>query len=167
MDNDAFVAALGAGAVAAVDGYRSGVILESARRGVRMVVDPVPDPTPDARTDPTVDPIDIRLRFLHRRGRSDLAGRTLHWCPARGWSMSHCSANSPLSYYAGPAAAPLLLVPPVPAVLDWALGDLHGPTAPPVGVELDDEPIALRRLRSFVDAADGARRRGPTGEGHT
>lgn len=150
MDDDPLVVALGADAADAVAGYRSAVVGEAARRGTRLVGEPGTDHP--AGGDPAGDPIDIRLRFLPHRERSDLGGRTLSWCPARGWSMSHYTASCQLSYYAGPAAAPVALVPPAPALLDWALGDLHGPEARPPATELDDDPEAIRRLLSFVDA---------------
>ncbi|MHA6781099.1 hypothetical protein ACVGOW_08890 [Pseudonocardia saturnea] len=155
MDNDALVAALGMDAVAAVTGYRSRVISEAGRHGLRLVAEPntnfVEEDCAEGRE---VDPIEIRLRFVHCPGRAELAGRTLRWCPARGWSLSHYSANAPLSYYAGPDASPIRLVPAAPAVLDWATGAGDGPATPPVGVELDEDPEAIRRLHSFADRRD-------------
>src|ERR1700754_2168098 len=100
MNNDAFVAALGRDAVTAVDGYRQHVISEAQRRGLRLVSEAFSDVGSVAADADSVDPIDIRLTFLHCPGRGDLAGRTLRWCPAHGWSLSHRTANAPLSYYA-------------------------------------------------------------------
>ena len=144
MDNDALVAALGADAVAAVTGYRLSVIAEAERRGLRLI----------GRTLPDEDPLDIRLAFLHCPGRPDLAGRTLRWDPAHGWSLSHRTANAPLSHYAGPRATPLQLVPTVAEVVRWAVGECDGPATPPVGIELDDDPRAIHRLLGFVDTAE-------------
>lgn len=155
MDNYALVAALGADAMAAVKGYRSRVVSEAGRRGLRLVVEPSTDLVQDCADARAADPIDIRLRFVHCSGRADLAGRTIRWCPARGWSLSHYSANAPLSYYAGPYASPILLVPAAPAVVDWAAGACDGPAAPALGVELDDDPEAIRRLHSYADRPDG------------
>jgi hypothetical protein len=104
----------------------------------------------------SIDPIDIRLTFLHCPGRADLAGRTLRWCPAHGWSVSHRTANAPLSYYAGPVATPLLLVPAAPEVVDWATGEFDGLATPPVGVDLDDDAEAIHRLLGYLD--DGRQR---------
>lgn len=152
MDNDALVAALGSDAVAAVNGYRSRVVLEAGRRGVRLVSVPFPGPGRDSTGTHVTDPIDVHLRVVHSPGFPSLTGRTLHWSPARGWSMSHHTASAPLNHFAGPGAAAILLVPPVLAVVDWALGDLHGRGGPPVDVELDDDPVAIYRLRGFVEA---------------
>jgi len=156
MNNDAFVAALGRDAATAVYGYRQHVISEARQRGLRLVSDAllnVGDVAANADSDDvdSVDPIDIRLTFLHCPGRADLAGRTLRWCPAHGWSLSHRMANAPLSYYAGPTATPLLLVPAAPEVVGWATGEFDGPATPPVGVELDDDAAAIHRLLGYLD----------------
>lgn len=161
MNNDAFVAALGRDAAAVVHGYRQHVISEAQRRGLRLVNEALPavgNVSADADSlDPDcVDPIDIRLTFLHCPGRADLAGRTLRWCPAHGWSLSHRAANAPLSYYAGPTATPLLLVPAAPEVVDWATGEFDGPATPPEGVDLDDDTEAIHRLLGYLD--DGRQR---------
>jgi hypothetical protein len=151
MNNDAFVAALGRDAAAAVHGYRQHVISEARRRGLRLVSEALPDGGQDASDADSVDPIDIRLTFLHCPGRADIAGRTLRWSPAHGWSLSHRTANAPLSYYAGPSATPLLLVPTAPEVVDWATGEFDGPATPPVGVDLDDDAEAIHRLLGYLD----------------
>lgn len=151
MNNDALVAALGADAVAAVNGYRLDVISEAERRGLRLVSEPLSDVVQVSAEVPIVDPIDIRLAFLHCPGRPELAGRTLRWGPAHGWSLSHRAANAPLSYYAGHGAPPLFLVPTAADVVQWATGDGDGPGKPPVGVELDDDPEAIHRLLSFIE----------------
>ena len=161
MNNDAFVAALGRDAATAVHGYREHVISEARQRGLRLVSDAFLDVghvAEDADSDDldgddvgSVDPIDIRLTFLHCPGRADLAGRTLHWCPAHGWSLSHRTANAPLSYYAGPSATPLQLVPAASEVVDWATGEFDGPATPPVGIDLDDEAEAIHRLLGYLD----------------
>lgn len=152
MDNDALVAALGPDAVAAVHGYRLAVLAEAERRGLRLVSDPLSGvaTTPDGGC-AVIDPIDIRLTFLHSRHRPDLAGTTLAWGPARGWSASHRTASGPLRSCAGPGAAPSDLVPSPQQVLDWASSDDRGAAAPPVGVELDDDPAVIRRLLGFAD----------------
>ena len=136
MDNDALVAALGRDADAAVRGYRAQVITEAWWRGLRL----------RAQTRPDADPIDIRLSFQYCVGRADLAGRTLRWSAAHGWSSSHVVANAPLSFYAGSPAAPLLLVPHAWEVVAWAGGECEGPATPPLGVDLDEDPRAIRRL---------------------
>jgi hypothetical protein len=151
VNNDALVAALGMDAVTAVHGYRLHVISEAERRGLRLVSEALSDLEQVGADIHIVDPIDIRLAFLHCPGRSELAGRTLRWGPAHGWSLSHCAANAPLSHYVGPHATPLLLVPTAPEVVRWATGECDGPAGPPVGVELDDDSEAIRRLLSFID----------------
>lgn len=151
MNNDALVAALGMDAVTAVQGYRLHVISEAERRGLRLVSESLSDIEPVSGDVHAVDPVDIRLRFLHCPGRAELAGRTLRWGPAHGWSLSHRAANGPLSYYAARQAAPLLLVPTASEVVVWATGGCGGPVTPPVGVDLDDDPAAIRRLLSFID----------------
>jgi regulator of CtrA degradation len=95
--------------------------------------------------------IDIRLAFVHCRGRPDLAGRTLHWGPEQGWSMSHRLANRPLCYYASSATEPLRLVPAPPELLDWAVADPIGTACPTIGVRLDDGADAIDRLLTFLD----------------
>jgi hypothetical protein len=156
MNNYALMAALGSDAVAAVHGYRLQVISEAEQRGLRLVREARSDgaqlPT-DVRL---VDPLDIRLTFLATPGRTDLlAGRLLRWCPAQGWSLSCTGAHPPFRYYAGLHAAPLHLVPAASEVLEWATGVFDGPTAghsaPPKGVELDDDPEAIQRLLSSID----------------
>lgn len=160
MNNDAFVAALGRDTAAVVRGYRQHVISAAQGRGLRLVSDALLDVGHSAdagSVDPDCgDPIEIRLTFLHCPGRADLAGRTLRWSPAHGWSLSHRAANATLSYYAGTAATPLLLVPAAPEIVDWATGELDGPATPPVGVELDDDAEAIQRLLGYLD--DGRQR---------
>lgn len=157
MNNDALVAALGRDAAIAVRAYRLHVIREAERRGLRLVEEAVPDAAQGFAEARTVDPIDIRLTFLHCPGHAELAGRRLRWSPEHGWSLSHRAANAPLAYYAGPQATPLLLVPPAQDVVDWAIGEFDGPARPPVGVELDDDPEAIRRLLDPVDVELTAR----------
>lgn len=156
MDNNALVAALGPDAVAAVHGYRLAVLAEAERRGLRLVSGAVSGvaPTPGGGF-VVIDPIDIRLTFLHSRHRPDLAGTTLTWGPARGWSSSHRTASGPLRSYAGPAATASDLVPTPFQVLDWASTDARCAAAPPVGVELDDDPVVIRRLLDFTDPQRG------------
>jgi hypothetical protein len=150
VNNDALFAALGVDAGAAVNGYRLDVISEAERRGLRLVSEALSDVVQVFAEIGNADPIDIRLAFLHCPGHPELAGRTLRWGPAHGWSLSHRAANAPLSYYAGPGASPLLLVPTAPEIVEWAIGACDGPGRPPVGVELDDDPEAIRRLLSFI-----------------
>lgn len=153
MNNDALVAALGMDAVAAVHGYRRLVVAEAERRGLRLVSEALSETVRDCAHAHIIDPIDIRLSFRHCPGRPELAGRVLCWGPAHGWSVSHRTANAPLAHYAGPGAAPLLLVPTAPEVVVWATGQTAGPATPPTGVELDDDPEAIRRLLGFTDVA--------------
>ena len=153
MNNDALVAALGMDAVAAVHGYRSQVLVEAERRGLRLVSQALTEVVVKVCTQVhIIDPIDIRLTFRHCPGRPDLAGRTLCWNPEHGWSVSHRTAGAPLAHLAGPDAAPLQLVPTVAEVVTWAAGEFDGPSTPPVGVDLDDDPVAIRRLLGFIDA---------------
>ena len=152
MNNHALIAALGRIAANAVNGYRLAVLAEAERRRLCLVAEPLPA---DATVAPGVaaetEAIDIRMAFVHCRGRSGLAGRTLHWGPEHGWSMSHRLANRPLCYYAGSAAEPLALVPTPADLLDWAVADPAGSACPPVSVRLDDGPDAIDRLLTFVD----------------
>ena len=152
MNNDALVAALGMDAVAAVGGYRRAVAVEAERQGVRLVSGALSAIVRDCGQAHIVDPIDIRLSFGHCPGRPRLAGRVLCWGPAHGWWLSHRTAGAPLAHFAGPGATPLLLVPTAPEVVLWATGELDGPATPPVGVELDDDPQAVRRLLGFIAA---------------
>ncbi len=152
MNNDALVAALGLDAVAAVHGYRLAVLAEADRRDLRLVSDALSGVMPGAGEGcVVVDPIDIRLAFGYARGRAGLAGRTLTWAPAHGWSLSHRLASRALCYYATADSVPLDLVPAAAEVVDWAVGDAGGSAAPPAGIELDDDPEAIRRLLSYID----------------
>jgi hypothetical protein len=153
MNNDALVAALGMDAVAAVDGYRRAVVAEAERQGIRLVSGALSAIVRDRGQAHIIDPIDIRLGFGHCPGRPELAGRELRWDPAHGWSISHGTAGGPLAHYAEPGSAPLLLVPTAPEVVLWATEEIDGPVAPPTGVELDDDPRAVRRLLAFIRAA--------------
>jgi hypothetical protein len=150
VNNDALFAALGVDAGAAVNGYRLDVIFEAERRGLRLVSRAPSEVVQVSAEIDNAEPIDIQLAFLHCPGHPELAGRTLRWDPARGWSSSHCAANAPLSYYAGPGASPLLLVPTAHEVVEWAIGACDGPATAPVGIDLDDDPEAIRRLLSFI-----------------
>jgi hypothetical protein len=152
MNNDALVAALGMDAVAAVHGYRRLVVAEAERRGLRLVSAALTEIVRDGARAHIVDPIDIRLGFRYCPGRPELAGRVLCWSPDHGWSTSHLTVNAPLAHYAGPGATPLLLVPTAPEVVVWAAGEVDGPATPPAGVQLDDDPRAIRRLLGFIDA---------------
>lgn len=155
MNNYALMAALGSDAVAAVHGYRLQVISEAEQRGLRLVSETRSDGAQVSTDVRLVDLLDIRLTFLDTPGRTDLAGRMLRWWPAQGWSLSCTGARPSFRYYAGLHAAPLHLVPTASEVLEWATGVLDGPTAghsaPPRGVELDDDPEAIQRLLSSVD----------------
>jgi hypothetical protein len=155
MNHYALVAALGMDAVAAVHGYRLHVISEAERRGLLLVSEALPNVVQLATDSRFIDPISIRLTFLHTPGRADLTDRTLGWYPAHGWSLSRTGSPALLSYYAGPDADPLHLVPTTQDVLEWATGNFDGPAArhstPPKGVELDDDPKAIQRLLGFVD----------------
>ncbi len=185
MNHHALVAALGMDTVAAVRGYRLHVISEAERRG--LLVSEAPAGVVRLATDSRfIDSIKIRLTFLHTPGRADLTGRTLGWYPAHGWSLSRTGSPALLSYYAGPDADPLHLVPTAQDVLKWATGDFDGPAArhstPPKGVELDDDPEAIQRLlasstgnaavraqsvdrtsRRYVGSGDSAWMNGPSG----
>jgi hypothetical protein len=152
MNNDALVAALGMDVVAAVHGYRLAARDEAAERGIYLVSEPlsgVIDVSPGECV--IVDPIDIRLAFVHTSGRRGLAGRTLTWGPEYGWAISYRTASGPPCFYAGPGASPLDLIPTPPQVLDWAVGEPDGNSAPPAGVDLDEDPEAIQRLLGFRD----------------
>ncbi len=155
MNNGALVVALGMNAAAAVNGYRAAVISEAARRGLRLVSGSLSDVTRTPAEVAIVDPIDIRLTFRRGLGRADLDGWVLQWSPEHGWTMCCPSTHLPVRYYAGPCAAPMHLVPWVADVLDWAIS-VESPSSrhnalPPDGVDLDDDPAALRRLNHFID----------------
>ena len=141
MDGNALVAALGQDTAAAVRGYRERVLREAAHRGLRL------DDRGGAR-EATL--LGIRLAFGFSPGRPELTGRTLSWGPAHGWALSHPSAGGPLAHYAGPGATPRCLVPEPAEVVDWACAEPVGPARPPRGVELDDDPVAIRRLLLFA-----------------
>ena len=158
MNSDALMAALGMDAVAAIRGYRSDIVADAARRGLRLVSGPLSHVTRTARGDaPVMDPLDIRLTF--DRSRADLDGRVLRWNAAEGWSARSPREPSAVRYYAGPGARPADLVPAAPAVLDWAVLDraVAGSDAtrysasPPEGVDIDDDPRTLRRLIDFIE----------------
>jgi hypothetical protein len=156
MNNDALVAALGMDAVAAVHGYRSAVICEAARRGLRLASGSLSEVVRTAVGFRIVDPLDIRLTVRRSFGRSDLQGRVLRWSPEHGWTLCCTPTQLPVQYYAGPGAVPLHLVPTAGDVLDWAIADLDGPASrysalPPDGVNLDDDPATLHRLIAFID----------------
>jgi hypothetical protein len=147
VNNDALVAALGRDAVTAVTCYRERVVAEAARQGLRLVGGPL------------VDPIDIRLRIGPSRRRPWLTGRSLCWAPATGWLITH-RAGEPYAYYAGPCATPLSMVPTAVEVVRWAAGTIDGAAAPPFGIELDDDPLAIQRLLAYATADPVARRTG-------
>jgi hypothetical protein len=148
MNNDALVAALGLDAVAAVHGYRLAVLVEADSRGLRVVSQALSEVVPVSPGVCVVtDPIDIRLNIVGPVG-TELAGGTLAWNPAQGWSLSRPDAAP--RFYAAAAAAPLDLVPTPAQVLDWATAGAVGGD-PPVGLELDDDPDAVRRLLAFVN----------------
>jgi hypothetical protein len=152
MNNDALVAALGLDAVAAVHGYRLAVLAEGHRRGASLVSEALSDVVPiSSGVCVVIDPIDIRLTFVEHRSRPYLAGHTLTWNPSRGWFLFGPAPGDPQRFYAGPAAMPLNLVPTPMQVLDWAANPQTGTTAPPTGIDLDDDPDAISRLLGFVD----------------
>lgn len=151
MNNDALVAALGMDAVAAVHGYRRQVVMEAEQRGTRLVSAELSAIVLSCAQAHIIDPIDIRLTFEDCPGRPKLVGRVLRWGPAHGWSVL-LPAGARLAHYAGPGAEPILLVPTAPQILAWATGPGDGPVTPPAGVELDDDPRAIRRLLGFAGA---------------
>jgi hypothetical protein len=142
MNNNALVAALGSDAVAAVHGYRFAVIEEARVRGLTLR---------PARTGPGSDPIDIRLVFADGPA-APLTGMVLAWGPQRGWSTAGGVADPAPRYLAGPLARPLDLVPTPAEVLLRVTGPGRGSRVPPLGVELDDDPVAVRRLLRFATA---------------
>jgi hypothetical protein len=152
VNNDALVASLGLDAVAAVHGYRLAVLDEAERRGIRLASEALSavEAVPGTGCH-VVDPIDIRLAFGHVPGRPELAGRTLRWAPAHGWSLSHRLANGVLCYFASADAVPIDLVPLPPLVIEWAIGDADSSAIPPSDIGLDDDPEAVRRLLSYLD----------------
>jgi hypothetical protein len=145
VNNNALVAALGSDAVAAVHGYRLEVVEEARRRG--LTLRPVP-------TGPGSDPIDVRLVFTDGPAGA-LTGQVLAWSPDRGWSIALSVADASPRYLAGPLARPVELVPTPAEVLDRVTGGRRGSTVPPLSVELDDDPAAIRRLLRFVTAGRG------------
>ena len=142
MNNNALVAALGSDAVAAVHGYRSAVVEEARVRGLTLR---------PARTGPGADPIDIRLVFADGPG-APLTGVVLVWGPDRGWSTAGSAADPAPRYLAGPLARPLDLVPTPADVLHRTTSGERGSKVPPLDVELDDDPVAIRRLLRFATA---------------
>jgi len=150
MNNDALVAALGLDAVAAVHGYRLAVIVEADSRGHRLISLALSDVVPvSSGVCIVIDPIDVRLNVVGSVG-TGLAGATLAWAPSHGWSFSRPGAEP--TFYTGPAATPLDLVPTPDDVVDWAVADpAVGASTPPAGIELDDDPDAIRRLLSFIN----------------
>ncbi|MGE3288489.1 MAG: hypothetical protein AB7J32_20655 [Pseudonocardia sp.] len=149
MNNDALVAALGLDAVAAVHGYRLSVLDEARRRGHSVVSEALSDVVPiSSGVCVVVDPIDIRLTVTGP-GDGLLSGSTLVWNPAEGWSAAEPGARP--TFFAGPGAAALDLVPTPPEVLAWATDGAPGPTRPPLHVDLDDDPTAIGRLLAFID----------------
>ena len=152
MNNDALVAALGLDAIAAVHGYRLAVLTEGKRRGARLVSEALSDVVPiSSGVCVVIDPIDIRLTFTEHRYQPNLTGHTLTWNPSRGWSLRGPSLGDPQSFYAGPPAMPLDLVPTPMQVLDWASAPQPGTIPPPTGIDLDDDPDAISRLLGFID----------------
>jgi hypothetical protein len=145
MDNNALVAALGSDAVAAVHGYRLEVVDEARSRGLTLR---------SVSTGAGSDPIDVRLVFADGPGGL-LTGQVLTWGPARGWSIACSVADAAPRYLAGPLARPVDLVPTPAEVLDRVVSGRRGSTVPPLDVELDDEPAAIRRLLGFATARRG------------
>ena len=134
MNNDALVAALGPNTVAAVHGYRAAVIEEAERRGLVLVSEPLSDLAQNSTgAFVVIDPVDIRLTFRAKPGLA-LAGRTLRWCPAEGWSIARSRLDLPARYLTSPEATPLEPVPTPAEVIDWACAQPAGSVEPPVGV---------------------------------
>ena len=142
MNNNALVAALGSDAVAAVHGYRVAVVDEARVRGLTLR---------PARTSATTDPIDIRLVFADGPGGA-LTGQVLTWGPQGGWAIARAPADPSPRYLAGPLARPLDLVPTPADVLHRTTSGERGSKVPPLDVELDDDPVAIRRLLRFATA---------------
>lgn len=156
MDNDALVAALGVDAVAAVHGYRLGVLASAAARGFPLCSAPLSPVVERPGRAGRIDPIDIRLAF-GAVAHPPIVGRVLSWCPATGWSARDRGSAS-RRYLAARSAAPLDLVPTPAEVLDWATtASLAGHRRGPAGVDLDDDPRAIARLLSLVDPGSRAR----------
>jgi hypothetical protein len=156
VNNDALVAALGSDAVAAAHGYRLEVISEAERRGLRVVSDRLTGVVRLATgVCLVIDPIDIRLTVRPGPVRADLDGLLLRWGPGLGWSRCGAAGQPGLRFFAGPDADPIRLVPTAAEVLDWMLTPPDRQNAdqwiPPTGVELDDDPAAIERLRGFID----------------
>lgn len=141
VNNNALVAALGSDAVAAVHGYRLEIVEQARLHGLTLR---------PARTGPGSDPIDIRLVVTDRPG-APLTGVVLAWSPERGWSTAGSADPSP-RYLAGPLARPLDLVPSPVDVLCHLTAGARGSKVPPLDVELDDDPAAIRRLLRFATA---------------
>jgi hypothetical protein len=145
VNNNALVAALGSDAVAAVHGYRLEIVEQARLRGLTLR---------PARTGPGTDPIDIRLVFADGPG-APLTGVVLAWSPERGWSTAGSAADPSPRYLAGPLARPLDLVPTPADVLYRLTGQARGSKVPPLDVDLDDDPAAIRRLLRFATARHG------------
>ena len=142
MNNNALVAALGSDAVAAVHGYRVAVVDEARARGA----------DPATRPDLGHHRPDRHPARLRRRSGRRAHGQVLTWGPQRGWAIARAAADPSPRYLAGPLARPLDLVPTAADVLDRVTGGRRGSTVPPLQVELDDDPAAVRRLLRFASA---------------
>ena len=141
VNNNALVAALGSDAVAAVYGYRLEIVEQARLRGLTL------RPPAPARHRPDRHPPGLRRR----------SGRAADRGGARVESGTRLvdagSAADPSSrYLAGPLARPLDLVPTPADVLYRLTGEARGSKVPPLDVELDDDPAAIRRLLRFATA---------------
>ncbi|HXV91663.1 MAG TPA: hypothetical protein VD813_00085 [Pseudonocardia sp.] len=150
MDNDALVAALGPDAAAAVHGYRLHVLAEPRARGLAPADEALPPLVEPPGRAAAADPVEIRLVFGRTPARTELGGRLLRWVPATGWSASHGGSHT-TRFLAGAGARPVCLVPLPGEVVVWAAAvPLDGHRTGPVRVELDDDPVAIRRLLAFA-----------------
>jgi hypothetical protein len=152
MNCNALVAALGADARTAVDGYRLEVISEGERRGLCLVNEPIPDPAErSADRVASRDPLEIQLIVIKVPTGSQLLGSLLRWNPADGWSLASATGRPSVSYFAGRDATPLDLVPNAAELLSRAVDGVTGPPWPPERVELDADLTAIRRLLTFIN----------------
>ena len=143
MDNNALVAALGSDAVAAVHGYRLEVVEEARLRGLTLR---------SAPTGPGIDPLDIRLVFAD--GPAGALTGVLVWSRiAAGRSPGTPPIRRRATWRARrPAAGPRADSGRRPVPPHRRSARLE---APPLDVELDDDPAAIRRLLRFATARRG------------
>ena len=126
-------------------GYRLEIVEQARLRGLTLR---------PARTGPGADPIDIRLVFADGRA-APLTGVVLAWSPERGWSTAGSAAVRRRATWRARSPGRVDLVPTPADVLYRLTGQARGSKVPPLDVELDDDPAAIRRLLRFATARRG------------